>query len=158
MQEITAERFERLEQQVRRLRGLVMVMAAGIGGVLLLGATGKPDELTLRRLAIVDAEGRERIVAGTLRDGRAGVQHFDPDANLRISVGTTPGGTAWVRYFDREGKKRISAGTLLGGAAVAMILDQDGKKRIAAATYPDGLAAVTLRDRNENKAWAESSP
>jgi hypothetical protein len=38
MSEISDERFERLERQVRRLRGLVLVMAVGIAGVLLMGA------------------------------------------------------------------------------------------------------------------------
>ena len=64
MREISAERFEQLERQVRRLRVIVLVMALGVAGVLLMGATSKPDELTLRKLIIVDAEGQERIVVG----------------------------------------------------------------------------------------------
>jgi hypothetical protein len=46
----TGERFEEL-RQVRRLRHLVVLLAIGCATPLTLGATSKPDELTLRRLA-----------------------------------------------------------------------------------------------------------
>jgi hypothetical protein len=99
MREISAERFERLERQVRRLWGLVMVLVVGIAGVLLMGATGKPDELTLRKLTIVDAEGRERITARTLPGGGAGVQHYDRDGKLRITAETPAASGASVAHF-----------------------------------------------------------
>jgi hypothetical protein len=103
MREISNERFERLERQVRRLRGLVLVMAVGFAGVLLMGATGKPDELTLRRLAIVDAEGRERIVAETTPDGSAGVSHRDREGK--------PDGSAGIAVLNRDQKPTWGEGT-----------------------------------------------
>jgi hypothetical protein len=70
---------------VRRLRHLVVLLAIGCATPLTLGATSKPDELTLRRLAIVDDEGRERIVMGTdPADGWVGIAQHDADGTLRI--------------------------------------------------------------------------
>jgi hypothetical protein len=111
MSGISEDRFEQLERQVRRLRGLVFVMAAGVVGVLLMGATGKPDELTLRRLAIVDAEGRERIVAETTPDGSAGVSHRDREGKLRINTGTMPDGSAGIAVLNRDEKPTWGEGT-----------------------------------------------
>ena len=135
MSGISDERFERLERQVRRLRGMVLVMAVGIGGVLLMGATGTPDELALRKLTIVDAEGRERIVAGTDSDGAASVQHYDREGKRRISAGTHPGRIALLSHHDHEGKVRIIAGTHPSGSAGVEHSDRDapppGSRRTA---------------------------
>ena len=53
------DRMERLEREVRRLRTWTLVLAIALVAIFALGASqGTPDELTLRRLAIVDGDGR----------------------------------------------------------------------------------------------------
>jgi hypothetical protein len=58
MREISAERFEQLEGQVRLLRGLVMAMAVGIGGEYANQAA------ELRGLITSDSVKQERSPAG----------------------------------------------------------------------------------------------
>jgi hypothetical protein len=75
-----------------------------------------PDELTLRKLIIVDDDGKERIVAGAHRDG-VGLMLFDSTGEPRIIAGITPDDSASVGHYDRDGKIRISAGTLPDGSS-----------------------------------------
>ena len=100
----TDERMERLEREMRRLRGWILLLSLALIATFAVGATqGTPDELALRRLAIVDGDGKERIVAATTSDGHAAVQHYDSDGKMRIAAGTLPDGHAAVQHFDRNG-------------------------------------------------------
>ena len=59
-----------------------------------------------------DKDGKRRITAGTLPDGRAGVEWRDKnEEKLRISASTNSEGDAYVIWRDKDGKKRITAGT-----------------------------------------------
>ena len=71
-------RIERLEREMRRLRGWILVLGIALVATFALGATqGTPDELTLRKLIIVDGDGKERIVAKTFSDGYASLRQYD---------------------------------------------------------------------------------
>ena len=75
----SVERIELLEREMRRLRGWILVLGIALAATFTLGATqGTPDELTLRRLAIVDGDGKDRIVAGRTGGGAVGLMHYDP--------------------------------------------------------------------------------
>jgi hypothetical protein len=122
------DRIEHLERETRRLRAGMLVLAAVLAGTILVFVTqATPGELTLRRLAIVDGEGRERIVAGTFPSGEAGVQHYDSDLKLRIATVTLPDGRAAVLHFDSEEKKRISSVTSPDKLVVIGVTDSEGR-------------------------------
>ena len=89
------ERVEALEREARRLRRWVLVPAAALVGVVAVAATGPPQEMTLRKLTIVDGEGKPRIVLKTA----PGFPHLDltDDATLTL--------------FDHTGKQRIELAT-----------------------------------------------
>ncbi len=59
-----AERVEALERKAERLRRWVLVLGAALVGCVAVGVS-QPQELTLRKLTIVDDDGKERITAGT---------------------------------------------------------------------------------------------
>ena len=103
------ERIERLEHEMRQLRGWILVLGIALVATFALGATqGTPDELTLRRLAIVDADGKERIVASTRPDGWASIQHFDPDGKARIVAAPGP---VWVRSNQAVQRFHVATGS-----------------------------------------------
>lgn len=136
----TDTRLEELEREVRGLRRSARrqrLVAGGIGAVLLaalaLGGAGQPgdagkvvDELRVKRLSIIDDQGK-----------------------VRISARTNPEGDAAVSWFDRDGKPRIDASTSLDGRAGVDWWDRDGKARIRAATYKDGTAELPTRDMKQ---------
>ncbi len=128
MSEMT-ERLERMERKVRVLSRWVVGLRVILVGCVTLGAAG-PQSLALRRLAIVDDSGAERIVVGTLDDGTAAIEHYDRDGKRRITTATFDDGEASIQHFDRDGKTRISTGTLNNGDAVIQHTDRDGKMRI----------------------------
>ena len=154
----TNDRIERLEREVRRLQIGMLVLAVALAATCALGATqGTPDELKLRRLAIMDAEGKERVVASTTPDGIASIQHYDRDGKLRIGIGTAPDGEAGIMHVDTDGKKRIYASTLPDGRAFLSHFDRDEKRRISQGTRPDGQAGIGINDGKEQFVWGETS-
>jgi hypothetical protein len=129
------DRIERLEREMRRLRGWILVLGIALATTFILGATqGTPDELTLRKLVIVDSDGKERIVAGTNSIGLVGLVYTDSDGKNRIGVGTASDGSASLIHYDR-----------------------DEKMRIAAATFPDGYASLRQYGRNGETVWEKAS-
>ena len=154
----TNDRMERLEREVQRLRTGLLVLAVALVATFALGATqGTPDELTLRRLAIVDAGGKERVVASTTPDGIASIEHYDREGKLRIGIGTAPDGEAGIMHVDTDGKKRIYASTLPTGRAFLSHFDRDEKRRITEGTRPDGQAGIVIFDSKRKMVWGESS-
>ena len=101
----TNDRIESLEREVRRLRTGLLILAVALVAAFALGATqGTPDELKLRRLAIVDADGKDRVVASTFPDGSASIEFYDQDAKGRIIAGTVADGRAIIGIYDGKEK------------------------------------------------------
>ena len=152
------ERLEDLEREMRRLRGWIFVGGIALVTTFAWSVTREaPNELTLRRLAIVDGDGKERIVADTTSEGAALLVHYDLDGKSRITAMTLPGGSAHLLHHDSNGKKRIEMNTLPGGYASLMHYDSDGKKRIAATTFSNNEAGIELSDGNGEAVWGEKS-
>ena len=100
----TEARLDRLERQVRRLRGLVVGVALALGVGLALVATTSPDELTVRRLSVVDDNEKSRFTVGTDSDGAAKMRIYDPNGKLRFAVGTDSDGAAGLTLYDSNEK------------------------------------------------------
>lgn len=155
---VAKERIQRLERDMRRLREGMLVLAIAMIATIAWSVTqATRDELTLRRLAIVDDDGKERIVAATRPEGAAGLSHYDTAGKIRINAGTNPEGGASVEHFDRQGRQRINVGTGPEGEAV---LDNDGrdeKERIGVLRFPDGYSGIALRSSNGESVWMKTS-
>jgi hypothetical protein len=158
------ERVERLEGEIRRLRtiflGLGLCLAATFSLALkanLDSIQELPNELALRRLAIVDADGNERIVAATRPDGEVGLSHYDTDGKLRINAGTSPRGDANVQHFAPDGTQRINVGTGPAGEAVPESYNGSAENRIAALTFPDGYSGIAIRGSDGEAVWMKTS-
>ncbi len=94
-------RIERLEREMRRLRGWILVLGITLVAAFALGATqGTSDELTLRKLIIVDGNGETRITAGAQPSGGASLIHYDGEGKARIIAATLPNGKTSVQHHD----------------------------------------------------------
>ena len=137
---------------------LASIVGIALIAIFALGATqGTPDELTLRRLAIIDDDGKERIVAATRPEGAAGLSHYDADGKMRISAGTNSKGDASVQHFDPHGRQRINVGTGPEGEAVLDNNGRDEKERIGVLSFPDGYSGIALRSSNGESVWMKTS-
>lgn len=155
---VAKERIQRLERDMRRLREGMLVLAIAMIATIAWSVTREtPDELTLRRLAIVDGDGKERIVAATSPEGDTLLSHYDIDGKMRISAGTNSDGDANVQHFDPNGRQRINVGTGRGREAVLEIPDSDEKPRIGVLTFPDGYSGIALRSSNGEPVWMKTS-
>jgi hypothetical protein len=155
---VAKERVERVERDMRRLREQMLVLAVALIATLAWNIKqGAPNELTLRRLAIVDDAGMERIVAETRSKGEAGVSYYDQAGKMRISAGTNSEGAANVQHFDPRGMQRISVGTGPDDETAPEIDEGNEKNRIGALTFPNGYSGIALRSSNGEPAWMKTS-
>src|SRR5262245_30139920 len=89
------DRANQLEAQVCRLRRTSRLLTAGLAvllAALALGAT-TPQELTLRKLIIADAQGKTRITLATAQEGNTGgLWLLDPSGKIRMAALTSSDG------------------------------------------------------------------
>jgi hypothetical protein len=155
---VAKERIQRLERDMRRLREGMLVLAIALVVTIAWSVThAAQDELTLRRLAIVDDYGKERIVATARPEAEAGLSYIDSDGKMRISAGTNSKGDASVQHFDPHGRQRINVGTGPNGEAVSENDGRDDQERIGALRFPDGYSGIALRSGNGESVWMKTS-
>lgn len=151
--------LEQLERELRSVRRSVRHQRLGIAGMavllatLALGGSGQPerqfDELRVKRLLVVDDQGKLRISALTYPDGKAGVTWLDRNERLRMVAMTSPDGDASMSWLDIDGETRIAASTLPNGNASIAWLDRAGRTRIGASTLSNGDAGLLWFDTHE---------
>ena len=88
-----------------------------LAGVAVFFAVKPHGIITCDGWRVVDKDGKVRIAAATLTDGRAGVVWLDKDGKVRINASTVANGEAGVRWLDKDEKVRIGAGTYADGEA-----------------------------------------
>jgi hypothetical protein len=71
--------------------------------------TKKLDEITCRRLCVVDEEGTERITLEVDKDDNATVEIFEADGTSRILCGAFADGEAYMTCADGNGDSVIAA-------------------------------------------------
>lgn len=155
----TGRRLEVLEREIRTVRRSLRCQRIIIGSmtalftVLVLGGAGQPavtgkviDELRVKRLSIVDSQGRVRIGAATFPDGSAQMSWLDRNGKLRIAVTTLPDGVAAVQWYDSDETLRISASTVQDGDASVTWYDRNKELRIIAAASKEGVTVLPTMD------------
>jgi hypothetical protein len=130
----TETRLARLERRLRLTQAawilsLVGVVVAGAG----LAQPATPDEITVRRLNVVDEQGVARvIIAAPTPNPRIGGKEFP-----RRSPGYG------VMLNDAEGNERGGFG-MSGDGRVMMMLDHPSKEAVGMFVFPDGRTGVIL--------------
>jgi hypothetical protein len=138
------ERLLRLERSVRQLRiALAAVAVAGAGFALAGLASGR--KLTVRELAVEDADGRVRIALSAAK-GDPVLEHYDEQGRLRIAEGVDADGKAAWTLLDTSGRRRVGAAAFADGDAAIALLDGNGKVRIQQLAAADGTAATLHLD------------
>ena len=124
------ERMTCLEQANRRRRVTVAGLAALIGLGFVAGMTAAaPDEITLRKLSIVDGSGTTRIVLdATSPNGMAATVHYDKDGKPRIATNTISDGVAATVHSDKDRKRTVEIGVDTDGTGMISVHDPTGRE------------------------------
>ncbi|MDI9402501.1 MAG: hypothetical protein QM516_01395 [Limnohabitans sp.] len=152
MDTTTQEQIRQLQASVRHQRYAILSLSAVVS-IGVLSAATRPvsdatfDKVTCKEWVVVDKDGKPRIGAKTLDNGKADVTWYDKDQKPRIIAATLASGDAAVQWLDKDAKQRISALTLASGAAGVAWMDKDGTARIGATTDADGEAGVQWLDK-----------
>jgi len=129
------ERLEALELSDRRKSLLTLALVLNAALILAIVMTlAKPGvasdkqpidaEMFVRRVHVVDAAGRTRIVIGDVR-GVMGVFHVDTRDNPRLITGVNETGKAAVRVYDSEGRLRYECATTDEGDVKSLYYNVD---------------------------------
>jgi len=144
------ERLRRLEGSVRRLR-IALAAAALAGATLALASfASRGGRLSVRELAVEDADGKVRISLTAAKTNPA-VEHYDAEGRLRISEGVDADGKAGWTLLDTSGRRRVGAAAFADGDAAMALLDGSGKVRIQQLAAADGTAATLHLDAQGRK-------
>ena len=105
------EEIRGLRREIARLRWCVAGVVLGVVALGLLGAGGSVHrELTVRKLTLVDDQGRSRVVLFAKADDMAGAAFLDPAGRNRIQIATAmgeKGDYAGIQLRDVDGTHRI---------------------------------------------------
>jgi hypothetical protein len=168
--ELLVLRIEALERRARRARRVGTTCALALASALVLGwasgsaplqeaaqgaAKPQPAELILRKLTIVDDEGRPRIVlaqdpADTQRRSRgAGITVYDDRGDERGGFGTMDDGSVVFARDAPEGvgaSMRDRAGIVVGpqGQSSFMLIDNQTRGVVKLQSDGDGKGGLQL--------------
>ena len=136
------ERISTLELSARRWRRVTIAMAVlATSSILLAMQSDGPEELVLRKMTIVDSEGRARVILGG-----SGLIFADEAERPRIVMATLDSDAAAIQHFDTDGRRRIAIGTFAQGGASVLHIDPDRRLRLESGTYSNGDARLTHFD------------
>ena len=103
--------IQALRRDIRRLKWALGVVVACLLAAALVGAGGSVHrDLTVRKLTLIDDQGRSRVVLFSKADEMAGAAFIDPESRNRIQIATaiaTQGDYAGIQLRDVNGAHRI---------------------------------------------------
>ena len=75
-----ASRLDRVERSLSRVRGTNLVLIAALAALVVGGANSQQDTMSVRRLVVVDSNGKERLVLdGEDANKAAGLAWYDEE-------------------------------------------------------------------------------
>ena len=138
-----ASRLDRVERSLTRVRGTNLVLIAALAALVIGGANAPQDTMSVRRLAVVDANGKERLVLDGEDDNKAaGLAWYDAEGFARLSAKTYPSGQSSFQCLDTKGQSRIAMTTQTSGESSVQWRDVNNKLRIGASTKSNGDALM----------------
>jgi len=138
-----ASRLDRVERSLTRVRGTNLVLIAALAALVIGGANAPQDTMSVRRLAVVDANGKERLVLdGEDANKAAGLAWYDEEGFARLSAKTYPSGQSSFQCLDTKGQSRIAMTTQTSGESSVQWRDVNNKLRIGASTKSNGDALM----------------
>jgi hypothetical protein len=141
------QRLNRLEQVIRRQRqgfcllGLIVIGLISVGPAPAARPDAPPKALTVSKLSVQDAQGRDRIV---LAEGTIVLK--DEKGIDRVALFTNGNGSAQLEFFDAKGIPRIATATDAKGRAVTSFYDPSGPNRILTGVDNEGGAFFRFDD------------
>lgn len=139
----TARTRGRLDRLERRQRGLLAVLGALVAVFAFTSARGDGDVLRVRRVEIVDGEGRVRAELAIDADGSAGVFLKDDQGRLRGCFVHDASQTGMFA-LDDGGQIRVGAAQFAHGGGGFALHGPEGKG--SAVLYLKGDGSLTFFD------------
>jgi hypothetical protein len=154
-----ADRLEKLERTVRRLRlasgGLVIALISSF----LMAAQSRSDVLRTQLLIVQDGQGRDRIRLGApMPDGRqyVGMQILNSDGLEQFGLGLKPDGAVSMGFDtkpgvgDQRNRERLNMGVTATGQGWIRYLDNQTRARLRLALDSSDVPSIQFMDWPSN--------
>jgi hypothetical protein len=135
-------RLDRVERSLARTRLMNLGLLLGLTALVAGGADSVQDSITVRRLAIVDEHGAERVILSADQGGAAGMWVKDASDRVRLSSGVSSNNASYSQWFDANGRSRLAAMCSPTGESSIQWRDAEGNLRIGGATQTNGEATM----------------
>ena len=124
----------KLEKQLRRQRLITVGFGVAVLGAATLGmaAANTPEELTVKSLTVLQANGTPGFVVGAGPTG-FGMAIMDSSFKPRIAMGLNPENEAGIAVMDTNGFPRIALGTDSAKGEAGIVLIDAGTVTMTAA-------------------------
>ncbi len=145
-----SDRVAKLKRQCRHYRMILWTGALLAVGFIGMGLTQGPmEDLVLRRLVLVDAEGYPRMVmTGGLESEDSGgvILQFDSDGNLRVRLGIDADGSCSLSQYDQDENLRVASGVAKQGVGGLSCYDENGLVTAELGLLLDGQPHLVLTE------------
>lgn len=147
------ERLEKIEQQNRRLKRGMLVLAGSLLVLMVMGAkVGMKDghfrSITAGKITIIDTSGKELVTIGKLEDTGTGIRIYNQEGKRVVGIGTNADESgSGILVADNNGTPRFGLGMDKDVPSIA-ITNEEGKKVIGLGGNNQGYGLVIM-DANE---------
>lgn len=147
------ERMEKIEQQNKRLKYGILVLAGSLVMLMTMGAKmgmkeGSFRNITTGKITIIDTSGRELMTIGNQEGMGTGIRIYNKEGIRILGLGTTADEQgSGMLVADSDGTPRFGLGMDKGIPSIAMT-NAEGKKVLALGGGNDGYGLVVM-DGNE---------
>jgi hypothetical protein len=105
------------------------------------------ESLKAKRIALVDGNGKEKVVLNTTTTGSGLLWLYDSADRKRLQLAENSDGYAGLYLLDYDGRSRLSLQTDSAGLPSLHLYDSTKKKRVQLYEDESGYAGLSLLDR-----------
>lgn len=140
-------KLENLERSCRRWKRLGVGMVAGVGVLVLAGASqSRYPTIEAKEFVLRDPSGLMRAALAIRPDGTPGLGLFDHQNRVRLSLDLHPDDSPSVSLHDAAGAARGTIALRLDGTPGLALADELGRLRVSLEVGADGTSGVNVFD------------
>lgn len=149
-----SNRLERLEQSVRRLTSVSVMLALAFVVLLIWQFFPRTHALAAPGFVLADGHGKMRAELILRDDGTPMLRLNDPAEKARISMFLREDGASVMRMTDASGVNRAELLVDKDGLPALSLGAPDGKAIVTIGTSEDGTPRIELAATEHHPAWS----
>lgn len=135
---IFEQRLTKLEKQLSFWKKTTLALAVAFAGTCFIGAATR-DMTVIRRLKLVDDEGKLRALLGVTKINSVNLSLMSPDGKPKISMVVRASGVPSVNILGDDGKVRMTSTLTKDELPVTYYNDNNNEQRLVFTANPSAV-------------------